>query len=215
MSVKNVERDITAGRDGKEGDILFCQSIFLFFRYPPLWEYFPFFFLFSRFFFLNGIFRMHLATVAGGAVCYRRPSPRAPSEEFRFLFWRVSFSYFSRNLWFFFHPLMVAEKENSQGMVLAYFTEFYRVRLLFLVVVVVSSTILKSQLHGDWWRRKHQIVSKLSARWLCRGEPQLLAKPSHRATAMALQCLGPTSPLGLMISSKRKKKTCRYIERSP
>ena len=51
MSVKNVERDITAGRDGKEGDILFCQSIFLFFRYPPLWEYFPFFFLFSRFFF--------------------------------------------------------------------------------------------------------------------------------------------------------------------
>ena len=50
---------------------------------------------------------------------------------------------------------MVAEKENSQGMVLAYFTEFYRVRLLFLVVVVVvvvvvvSSTILKSQLHGD------------------------------------------------------------------
>ena len=86
MSVKNVERDITAGRDGKEGDILFCQSISLFFRYPPLWEYFPFFFLFSRFFFLNGIFRMHLATVAGGAVCYRRPSPRAPSEEFRFLF---------------------------------------------------------------------------------------------------------------------------------
>ena len=52
----------------------------------------------------------------------------------------------------FFHPSMVAEKENSQGMVLAYFTEFYRVRLLFLVVVVVvvvSSTILKSQLHGD------------------------------------------------------------------
>ena len=76
-----------------------------------------------------------------------RLAPRR--RNFVFFFGEFLFLIFLEIYDFFFHPLMVAEKENSQGMVLAYFTEFYRVRLLFLVVVVVSSTILKSQLHGD------------------------------------------------------------------